>query len=145
MKISRVLAGSLLVVSTLVAGQTKVYEYPRAESLPEDDTAVFQRDPALLSSQDLHMSGERFLNAWTSKTNERERIKADLYLQGVLDTTEGTVWCGYNRLKTTSIHEVVYSYFSHLSPQRLQQTRATVLILEAMTQQGTGHCPRKKP
>ncbi len=74
-----------------------------------------------------------FFNAWTSRTNERERIKADLYLLGVLDTTEGKVWCGYNRLKTISIHEVVYSYFTAQPVARLQQERATTLILEAMT------------
>ncbi|MGG7446619.1 Rap1a/Tai family immunity protein [Kosakonia oryzendophytica] len=142
MKIHTVIASSLLILSAMACAQTQRYEYPRSESLPEDDTSIFPRDPALLTHQDLHMSGERFFNAWTSRTNERERIKADLYLLGVLDTTEGKVWCGYNRLKTISIHEVVYSYFTAQPAARLQQERATTLILEAMTQ--NGKCNKRK-
>jgi hypothetical protein len=35
------------------------------------------------------MSSERFAQAWFSKTNERERIKAEMYFLGVMDATEG--------------------------------------------------------
>ncbi|ANR77083.1 hypothetical protein BBB57_01710 [Kosakonia sacchari] len=117
---------------------------PRAQALPQDDTANFLRDPALLTSQDVNMSGERFFNAWTSKSNERERIKADLYLLGVLDTTEGTVWCSYRRFKSITLHEIVYSYFRSLPPERLKQARASSLIIDAMTQHHGG-CEKSTP
>ncbi len=60
MKIHTVIASSLLILSAMACAQTQRYEYPRSESLPEDDTSIFPRDPALLTHQDLHMSGERF-------------------------------------------------------------------------------------
>jgi hypothetical protein len=44
------------------------------------------------------MSSERFAQAWFSKTNERERIKAEMYFLGVMDATEGKTWCSYQRL-----------------------------------------------
>ncbi len=49
MKTLRVLAVGLLAWSTLAGAQTTVYEYPRAEDLPEDGTTYLTRDPALLT------------------------------------------------------------------------------------------------
>jgi hypothetical protein len=56
-------------------------------------TSNFQRDPTLLTGYDLNLSADRFAKAWLSKTNERERIKANMYLLGVVDASEGTAWC----------------------------------------------------
>lgn len=142
MRMHLAIAGMLMMFSALAVAQTKTYEYPRAESLPEDDTTIFPRDPALLTFQDVHLRGDRFFNAFTSKTNERERIKADLYLLGVLDATEKKLWCDYRTLKSSTIHEVVYSYFDSLPAERLKKERATTLIIEAMNQ-GKSSCKRK--
>nr|WP_236611473.1 hypothetical protein [Cronobacter dublinensis] len=61
MKMLRVLAVGLLAWSTLAGAQTTVYEYPRAEDLPEDGTTFLTRDPALLNAFDNHLSAARFL------------------------------------------------------------------------------------
>ncbi|HAT2207631.1 TPA: hypothetical protein I8271_002242 [Kluyvera intermedia] len=77
------------------------------------------------------MSSERFANAWFSKTNERERIKAEMYLLGVMDATEGKVWCSYRRLLPSSAHENLSSRFANLTPQE-RKTRASALIVASL-------------
>lgn len=74
MKMLRVLAVGLLAWSALAAAQTTVYEYPRAEDLPEDGTTFLTRDPALLNAFDNHLSAARFFNAWSNRQNEREYV-----------------------------------------------------------------------
>ncbi|WLI75985.1 Rap1a/Tai family immunity protein [Kosakonia sp. H02] len=133
MKMRIVIAGSLLVLSALASAETTTYQYPQANPLPEDSTTNLLRDPALLNGFDVNMSAQRFADAWFSKTNERERIKADMYLLGVLDTTEGTIWCGYNRLLPSSIHENLYSYFENLGTEKGKQ-RASKTITDAMSE-----------
>lgn len=101
------------------------------ESQPADDTANFLRDRALLSRNDVNLSGERFLNAWLSKTDERERTKANMYLLGVMDATEGKVWCSHRLALPGSLREQVFNYMVKLSPERKKE-RASVLITEAL-------------
>ncbi|KAA8998162.1 hypothetical protein FJU30_17260 [Affinibrenneria salicis] len=133
MNIHRVIAGGLLGLSMQVMAETQTYQYPRTEPLPEDSTLNLLRDPALLNGFDVNMNAQRFASAWFSKNNERERIKADMYLSGVLDATEGKTWCGYNRLLPTSIHENLYAYFENISAEQGKQ-RASTLIVNAMTE-----------
>lgn len=109
----------------------ETYEYPRAAPLPQDDTANLLRDSDLLTGFDVNMSSERFVNAWFSKTNERERIKAEMYLLGVMDATEGKIWCGYQRLLPSSAHENLSSRFANLTPQE-RKTRALSLIIASL-------------
>ncbi|MGK9172952.1 hypothetical protein KXR87_06950 [Yokenella regensburgei] len=87
------------------------------------------------------MTGEKFLTAWRSGEENPERLKADLYLLGVLDATEGKIWCDYKTLKIFTVHEVVHRYFKKLPPERLKE-RASTLILEAMIQ---NHACQKGP
>lgn len=133
MKTNIAIAGSLLIFSALSGAETRTYQYPQADPLPEDSTTNLLRDPDLLNGFDVNMSAKRFADAWFSKTNERERIKADMYLLGVLDTTEGSVWCGYNRLLPSSIHENLYSYFENLTAEKAKQ-RASKTIVDAMSE-----------
>lgn len=118
-----------LCASTLANAET--YDYPRAEPLPQDDTANLQRDPALLTGYDVNMSSEHFAKAWLSKTNERERIKADMYFLGVMDATEGKAWCSYQRLLPLSAHDHLYSRFANLKPEE-RNIRASTLIVESL-------------
>lgn len=133
MKMRIGLAGFLVMFSTMISAETKTYSYPQASPLPEDSVLNLMRDPALLNGFDVNMSAQRFADAWFSKTNERERIKADMYLLGVLDTTEGKTWCGYNRLLPSSIHENLYSYFENLTAEK-GKLRASKVISDAMTE-----------
>ena len=141
MKTLIAVAGSLLIFSALSSAESKTYHYPQAEPLPEDSSTNLLRDPDLLTNQNVNITGEQFLASWNNKTNERERIKADMYLLGVLDATEGKLWCGYHRLKSISIHESVTLFFENLPPDRLHKERASHLIIEAMTTNSQG-CKR---
>ncbi|MEK0166606.1 Rap1a/Tai family immunity protein [Pseudescherichia vulneris] len=102
-----------------------------SESQPADDTSNLLRDTALLSRNDVNLSGERFLNAWLSKTDERERIKANMYLLGVMDATEGKAWCSYKLALPGSLREGLFDYMNKLSSERKKE-RASVLITEAL-------------
>ncbi|EKM0364339.1 Rap1a/Tai family immunity protein [Cronobacter turicensis] len=132
MKIHLALASALLALSAVSVASTTVYEYPRAEDLPEDSTSVFPRDPALLTAQDSRLTAARFFNAWSNRQNERERIKADMYFVGVMDATEGLLWCSERPLKPGSLRSSVYDYFSKSSPERLKNAQAKTLIVEAL-------------
>ena len=122
---------SLLAASTLASAETGKYKYPQAEALPQDDTSNFQRDPSLLTGYDLNLSADRFAKAWLSKTNERERIKANMYLLGVVDASEGTAWCTGKPLLPNTLHEFLYSRFANLSKQQGAE-RASKIIIDGM-------------
>ncbi|MDD7997019.1 MULTISPECIES: Rap1a/Tai family immunity protein [Kosakonia] len=128
MNLYRIAVSSLLVFSTLVLAETQTYQYPRAQSLPEDDTSVFPRDPSLLTGHDVNLTAERFFNAWSNKDNERERIKADMYFLGVLDATEGKAWCGYKKILPGSAHEHVFSRLAKLSTEQRKQPAANFIV-----------------
>jgi hypothetical protein len=123
---------SLLCCLATGLANAETYEYPRAEPLPQDDTANLLRDTELLTGFDVNMSSERFAQAWFSKTNERERIKAEMYFLGVMDATEGKTWCSYQRLLPSSAHEHLSSRFANLTPQE-RKTRASTLIVESLS------------
>ncbi|MDF7760270.1 Rap1a/Tai family immunity protein [Kosakonia cowanii] len=128
MKIRAVLIISLIALPVMVLAATKSYEYPRAESLPEDDTSVFPRDPTLLTGHDVKLTAERFFNAWNNKKNERERIKADMYFLGVLDATEGKRWCDYKKILPSSAHEYIYSSLSKMKSEEREQPAAEYIV-----------------
>ncbi len=132
MKIHVALVGCLFMLTATVNAETKTYQYPQAAPLPEDSILNMMRDPTLINGFDTNLTAERFAQAWFSKNNERERIKADMYLLGVLDTTEGKTWCGYNRLLPSSIHEKLYASFENLSADKAK-LRASKVISDAMT------------
>lgn len=125
------IATSLLAVSVLASAQTEKYTYPQAEALPQDDTSNMLLDPALLTGYDLNLTAERFANAWLSKTNERERIKANMYLLGVVDASEGTVWCKGKPFLPNTLHEFLYPRFAKLTAEQKEE-RASKIITDGM-------------
>lgn len=143
MKIRLAVAGSLLVVSMLASAETKTYEYPRAEALPEDSTSVFPRDRTLLTGHDINLSAGRLLDAWNNKGNERERIKADMYFLGVLDASEGKEWCEYHDILPGSAHEYIYTRLTDMNAEQRKQ-RASTFIIESMKDMMPCNRKRKK-
>lgn len=93
----------------------------------------FPHDQSLLWPGNVNLSGEKFYKSWRSGEENPERLKADLYLLGVLDATEGKYWCDYQTLKVFTVHEVVFRYFKSLPAKRLQE-RAADLIVEAVAE-----------
>lgn len=100
-------------------------------SLAADESSNLLRDPNTLSRNDTQISGEKFLHAWLSKDNEKERLKANMYLMGVMDATESVVWCSYKVALPGSLRESIYSYFSKLTEEQKKKT-AVSLIKEAL-------------
>ena len=125
------LAIAMLFIAPLTDAQTENYSYPDATALPQDDTSNLLRDPSLLTGYDFNLSAARFASAWLSKTNERERIKADMFLLGVVDASEGKSWCKGHPVLPNTVHEFLYSRFAHLSEQESKR-RASEIITDAM-------------
>ncbi|GAA5172766.1 Rap1a/Tai family immunity protein [Viridibacterium curvum] len=78
----------------------------------------------------MNLNGVDFLAAWTH-TEPAIRERAQLYLLGVMDASEGRAWCSYSRAKSITLHELVFASLRKTSPARLQQ-RASLLIESAL-------------
>jgi Rap1a immunity proteins len=83
-----------------------------------------------LSIRNLNVTGENFWSAYQSK-DATQRHLAEMYLSGVLDSMEGTAWCGYNVALPGSIQEQIYIGFKKESAASLQR-RASQLIVEIL-------------
>ena len=92
-----------------------------------DEGTNLLRDPHSLSRNDIQISGEKFLHAWLSKDDEQERLKANMYLMGVMDATEGREWCSYKVALPGSLRESIYSYFNKLSEEQKKEPAATLI------------------
>lgn len=89
-----------------------------------------QHEAVVITPDKVNLTGAEFLPEFISKSPDR-RTAARLYLLGVLDSSEGRVWCSYSQLKTVTINEFVYEYLKKQSPEKLK-SRASVLIEEAL-------------
>lgn len=87
-------------------------------------------EPQSLARTSVGASVDTFYRSFSSP-DETARDKADLYLLGVMDLTEGRVWCEYRRFKTVTLREVVGEYIRKL-PQHRFNERAAVVIEEAL-------------
>jgi len=56
-----------------------------------------------------------------------ERRYAELYFLGVLDATEGSVWCNYKTYKTITIDERIFVNFKKLPREELEERASTVI------------------
>lgn len=83
-----------------------------------------------ITTDSVNLSAADFLHDFASQTTER-RAAARLYLLGVLDSSEGKIWCGYDQIKTATINEFVFEHLKKQSAERLKM-RASVLIEEAL-------------
>ena len=89
------------------------------------------QDPLFPINPDtIAMSGSTCISAVAGQ-DELLRHASRLYFLGVMDATEGTVWCDYKTMKTITVREHVYLYFKKLPAQRLSE-RASTLIVEAL-------------
>ncbi|EOV8480598.1 Rap1a/Tai family immunity protein [Klebsiella aerogenes] len=95
-----------------------------------DDSANLLRDPNQLSRNDVRLSGEKFLQAWLAQDNTQQQLKANMYLLGVMDATEGKAW----QALPGSLRESVYGYFKKLPDERIKQP-AAMLITEALAKE----------
>lgn len=73
-----------------------------------------------------NLSFREFMSAVSSQSHP-ERHYAEMYLLGVLDTTEGVEWCGYDHILPTSAAEVVYNFGEKLVASRGNERASTVI------------------
>lgn len=85
--------------------------------LPPTQSIVFENT---------NLSAGDFLKAMMSGSIE-ERRYAELYFLGVLDATEGSIWCDYKTYKTVTIDERVFVNLRKLSQKELDARAATVI------------------
>lgn len=83
-------------------------------------------DKQSMSIDNINFNGSTFIEAFMSKDVGQRRL-AEMYLIGVLDSTEKKNWCGYNIVLPSSIEEGIYIGFKKQSPAALNR-RASEII-----------------
>lgn len=96
--------------------------------------AMAKTDPKTTPRQEVtvnsvNLSAGDFFAAYFN-SSEKDRVL--FYLLGVLDTTEGKVWCNYKSFKTTTLRENIFEYLKKLPPERLNE-RASAIIAEVLS------------
>lgn len=84
-----------------------------------------------LSINNLNFTGTKFFDAYMSK-DVSQRHLAEMFLIGVLDSTEGKLWCGYKIALPGSIQELIYIGFKKESEHSLKR-RASEIIISIMS------------
>lgn len=110
----RALVAALIFSSVSYA---KDYTAIFAKPLPPNQSIIFENT---------NLKANDYFNALMSSSIE-ERRYAELYFLGVLDATEGNVWCDYKTYKTITIDERVFVNLKKLSKQELEGRAATVI------------------
>ncbi len=78
----------------------------------------------------VNLSAQQFFKSYMSP-DAVERQSAELYLLGVMDTTEGKGWCNYRTFKTITLRERIFEELKKLDENRLNQ-RASSVIAEIL-------------
>lgn len=78
----------------------------------------------------VNVSGQDFYRFLRSK-DPQEKERAQMYMVGVWDSTEGKTWCESSQYKSITLQETVHGYFKRLPEARLGE-RASKLIEEAL-------------
>ncbi|QLE84478.1 hypothetical protein FLM48_04860 [Shewanella sp. Scap07] len=68
---------------------------------------VPKSDTQRMISQNLDMSTKSFMEVYMGANLEQRRL-AEMYLVGVIDSTEGRIWCGYGAASPSAIQEQAY-------------------------------------
>ena len=88
----------------------------------------------------VNLSARQFFKSYMS-TDANERTNAELYLLGVMDTTEGKNWCDYRTFKTITLRERIFEEFKKLDASHLDE-RASSIIERILNRRYP--CGRKK-
>lgn len=83
-----------------------------------------------LIAQNLSITTKLFMDAYMSPNIEQRRF-AEMYLIGVIDSTEGSVWCGYSIASPGAIQEQAYIGLKG-TLERSPDVRASVAIVSKL-------------
>lgn len=76
--------------------------------------------------ENTNLTALQYLDAIVGGSFE-ERKYSEMYLLGVLDSTEGEVWCGYETYKTITIDEILFVEMKKLSEDEIKKRAAFVI------------------
>lgn len=79
-----------------------------------------------LMFENINYSAKNYFNALMGKSL-KDRRYAEMYLLGVLDSTEGSIWCDYKTYKTITIDEVLFVEFKKLTSDDLKERASKVI------------------
>jgi hypothetical protein len=104
-----------------------------SSNLAQAETRLFApiHESQSLIIENNNLSAADFHSAYLSK-NLAERRYAEMYLLGVLDSSEGVDWCSYRSIKTITIDEVVFTGFKRLDASKME-LRASAVIKEILS------------
>ncbi|PKF60375.1 hypothetical protein CW745_15010 [Psychromonas sp. psych-6C06] len=85
----------IILTSSLVSANSESIHIPNND-----------RQPLNIANQPL--SVDKLYNSYLSKQVSERRL-AEMYFIGVIDSTEGTEWCGFQSVKATSVQELAFS------------------------------------
>jgi hypothetical protein len=91
-------------------------------------TAVAERP---IDSDSVNLTSAALVKGLSSK-DRQEQERARMYLLGVLDTTEGRAWCGYNVAKTDSLQELVYEALKNSPPDSRAATETETALAKTL-------------
>jgi hypothetical protein len=83
--------------------------------------------------ENTNLSAKQYLEAIVSGSFE-ERKYSEMYLLGVLHSTEGEVWCDYKTYKTITIDEILFVEMKKL-PENEINKRAALVIKDILKKQ----------
>lgn len=79
-----------------------------------------------LMIENTNLSAKKYFDALMSNSIEDKRY-SEMYLLGVLNSTEGVVWCDYGEFKTITIDEILFVEFKKLSDNFLKERASNVI------------------
>lgn len=84
-----------------------------------------------LLAKSRNISGKDFSVLYMSKDPLKRQL-AEMYINGVLDTTEGKTWCSYNIASPDAVQEQIYMILKETSKDHLQK-RVSEIISDAFS------------
>lgn len=93
-----------------------------------------------ITKDSVGLTALNFYQALISK-DPKQRQAASLYLLGVLDVTEGDLWCDYKTFKTTTLRARLYEELKKVDPGELK-VRASNKIKDILAKKYP--CERQK-
>jgi len=113
-------------LATAVIGMACLATHAADSALPAPAPAV---QPGF-SVDNVNLNGADFFAAYT-QTDPAIREHAQIYLLGVMDSSEGRAWCSFRIAKSITLREIVFEFLRKQPPARMQH-RASQLIEEAL-------------
>jgi hypothetical protein len=125
----------------------KKYPCQKGKSLAQHSAQGPQGNPLQKQGKDIFAPGLPMKYAIVPKWRQgnEEDSTTFAFLLGVIDATEGKLWCSYDRFKTLTVFEWVFSDMKELAPSRHDERAADVLLGSLLKNFGPRPATRARP